>query len=144
MSSNSMVWLTGLVLVFVGSGGPTSAQTSTRREVEAANGRFSAAVAGGRAADLASTYTPDGKVFPPGAEVVQSHPAIQQMWQGVMDSGIKGLVLTTVDVEAEGDLAYESGRDRTRCPSGRTGRVTGSPSRPSGGTATPSRDAIPA
>lgn len=109
MSAKSMVWLTGLAFVFVCSGGRTLAQTPIRSEIEAANERFSAALAAGRAVDLASMYTADAMVFPPGSDVVQGRPAIQKLWQGVIDSGIRGLALTTINVEAIGDLAHESG-----------------------------------
>ncbi|MCC7034032.1 MAG: DUF4440 domain-containing protein [Acidobacteria bacterium] len=88
---------------------PARAQPAARQAIEAANSRFSEALAAGRAAELAGMYTEDARVFPPGGDVVQGQAAIQKLWQGVIDSGVKGLVLTTADVEPMGDAAHESG-----------------------------------
>jgi ketosteroid isomerase-like protein len=80
-----------------------------RAAIEAASGKFMAALARGDAAELASFYSAEARVFPPNAEIVHGKDAIQKLWQGVIDAGIKEAVLTTLDVEARGDLACEIG-----------------------------------
>jgi ketosteroid isomerase-like protein len=64
---------------------------------------------GGDAKAVAAFYTEDAIAFPPGAEMVKGRAAIQQMWQETMDSGVKSLSFTVIDVGASGDLAHETG-----------------------------------
>ena len=86
------------------------AQTgNARAAVDAGNAKFSAAFAAGRAADLAAMYTADAMVFPPDSDVVRGQAAIQQLWQGLIDSGMKGIRLTTTDLDVSGDMAVEAG-----------------------------------
>jgi ketosteroid isomerase-like protein len=81
-----------------------------RPAIEEANAGFSALLARGDAAGMAAMYTADAQAFPPNGDIVTGSAAIQKLWQGVMDSGIKGAKLITVDVTASGDLASESGK----------------------------------
>jgi uncharacterized protein (TIGR02246 family) len=82
---------------------------AVRAAVEAGSKKFSAAVAKGDAAALASLYTTDAEAFPPNSEMTKGRPAIQAMWKGVLDSGVTGVDLVTTEVEAQGPLAYEVG-----------------------------------
>ena len=104
----------------------------------------------GTYAALAALYTTDAQVLPPNGEPITGRAAIQKFWQGVMDSGVKGAKLTTVEAAAAGDMAHEvgtyelSGADGKVLDSGkyiviwkRDGgqwklQVDGSPGRPSG------------
>jgi ketosteroid isomerase-like protein len=43
---------------------------------------------------------------------VRGREAIARMWQAVIDSGVKGVTLTTLEVEAAGDIACEVGTYR--------------------------------
>jgi uncharacterized protein (TIGR02246 family) len=99
---------------------PASAQTaspkpappkaaSPKAAIEAANARFSADFAKGDAAAVASHYTAGGQAFPPNGDVARGREAIATLWKGAMDSGVKGVKLTAVEVEAHGDTAYEVG-----------------------------------
>ena len=91
--------------------GPGSASAAgARAAIEEAGSKFSALVAKGDAAGLAAMYATDGQVLPPNSDIVSGAPAIQQLWQGVIDAGIKGLTFTTLDVTERGDLASETGR----------------------------------
>lgn len=78
--------------------------------IEEATSTFSALLAKGDAAGLAAMYGTGAQVFPPNSDIVSGAPAIQQFWQGVMDSGIKSAKLTTLDVTVRGDLASEVGK----------------------------------
>jgi len=80
-----------------------------RSEIEAANKRFAAAFERGDAAELAGFYSAGARVFPPNTEIVSGKEAIQRFWQGLIDTGVKQIALTTLDAEAHGDLAYEVG-----------------------------------
>ena len=61
---------------------------------------------------VADLYTVDAELLPPGAESVAGRPAIAAFWKGAIDAGVKDIVLTTVQLESAGDLAYEVGKVR--------------------------------
>jgi len=107
--ARSMGWLAGLALFACCSQAAVFAQPDVRAQIEAANRRFTAAVAAANAADLAAMYTDDAMVFPPGSDVVHGRSAVQKLWQDVIDSGVKAFSLTTTTVESSADLAHETG-----------------------------------
>jgi ketosteroid isomerase-like protein len=86
-----------------------SAQSNVRPTIEATNTKFGAALAAGKPADLAALYTTDAMAFPPGSDIVRGRDAIQKMWQGVIDSGVKSAELTTTEVDSQGTVAHEVG-----------------------------------
>ena len=94
-------------LLLVGSAWAQSG--AARTAIEAANKRFSAAFAAGKAAELAAMYTADAIALPPNSDIVKGHAAIQKMWQGAIDAGIKEAALIVEEVEAHGDTAHERG-----------------------------------
>jgi len=82
---------------------------SVRAAIEAGNKKFVDGAAKKDAKIIASAYTPDGQAFPPNSDVVKGRPALQKMWQSVLDSGITAIELGTTEVESSGDIAYEAG-----------------------------------
>jgi uncharacterized protein (TIGR02246 family) len=82
---------------------------SVRAAIEQAGVRFAEAYSRSDAKAVAAFYTEDAIAFPPGGEMVKGREAIQQMWQSTMESGVKSLAFTVVDVGASGDLAHETG-----------------------------------
>jgi uncharacterized protein (TIGR02246 family) len=80
-----------------------------RAALEAGNAAFVAAFLRGDAAAVADLYTEDAKVIPPGGDVASGRPAIEVFWKGQIASGIKDVKLTTLEAEADGDLAIETG-----------------------------------
>jgi ketosteroid isomerase-like protein len=90
--------------------GPAAAQAQgPRAAIEAANAKFSADYAKGDAAAVAAHYTAAGQAFPPNGEIARGREAIQKVWKGAMDAGVKGVKLVTLEVEAHGDTAHEVG-----------------------------------
>ena len=89
--------------------GKESGPAAVRAAIAAGNKKFIDGAAKHDASIMASAYTEDGEAFPPNSDVVKGRPALQKMWQSVLDSGIAGVELTTTEVEAEGNLAYEVG-----------------------------------
>jgi uncharacterized protein (TIGR02246 family) len=81
-----------------------------RAAIEAANKEFEAAVGRGDGAGLASLYTTAGQLLPTHSDIVSGKQAITDFWQGAIDSGIKAATLATVEVEGQGDTAYEVGK----------------------------------
>jgi len=82
---------------------------TVRAAIEQAGVRFAEAYGRADAKAVAAFYTEDAIAFPPGAAMVKGRQAIQQMWQETMDSGVKSLSFTVIDVGASGDLAHETG-----------------------------------
>ena len=99
-----------LICLFLYSALFVSAQpTDLRQAIERQNKAFSAAVARGDGAAVAALYTANAEILPPETEAVRGKEAIQQFWQAVLGSGPTGIVLTTQQVEAAGELAIETG-----------------------------------
>ncbi|SRR5581483_1303473 len=90
--------------------GLAAAQPEVRAAVEEGNRRFVAAFLRGDGKAIGELYTASAEAFPPNGEVVRGREAIARFWQSVIDGGIKGVAVTTLETEAQGDLAYEVGR----------------------------------
>jgi uncharacterized protein (TIGR02246 family) len=88
-----------------------SSQLSTVHvAIQAANERFMRAFAQADAAGLASLYTEDGQLLPPGGAAAHGWQTIRAFWQAVMDSGISAAQLEVAEVEDHGDTAIEVSR----------------------------------
>lgn len=93
-----------------------AAAEDVRQAIEQVNARFVEAFKAGDAATIASLYTESAKMLPPDATEVVGREAIQELWQGAIDDGVKDLTLKAMDVEACGDLAYEVGSFSIQVP----------------------------
>jgi len=71
--------------------------------------KFVAAFNAGDGATVASFYTEDAALFPPGAARINGRSAIQTFWQGAIDSGMTIDDLHAVEVDSRGDIAGEIG-----------------------------------
>ena len=100
------------LLLSVGSA--TAQPSDIRVVIEEGNQQWSIAFSTGDSAALAAMYTPNAQLFPMHSEVVSGREAIQQFWQGVMASGVKGATLTTLEVDEQGETAYEVGQYELR------------------------------
>ena len=89
---------------------PTAAMAGEpRAHIDEALVRFVAAFNAGDGATVASLYSEDAALFPPGGERVDGRSAIQTFWQGAIDSGLKIDDLHAVEVDARSDMAGEIG-----------------------------------
>ena len=84
--------------------------TEIRDAIAAANENFMAVFKRGDAAGIAVLYTGNGQVLPPNSDFVTGKQAIQAIFQGWMDRGVKAIKLETVEAEGYGDTASEVGR----------------------------------
>ena len=89
-----------------------SCTTTTGRwnAITAANKTFMATFERADAAGMAGHYTENGQLLPPGGDFVKGRPAIQAVWQGFMDMGIKAVNLETIEVEGHFNTATEVGK----------------------------------
>jgi uncharacterized protein (TIGR02246 family) len=99
----------------IGLATPLAAE-DVRAAIEQTNARFAEAFKAGDAAAIAGLYTGDAKTLPPDATEVAGRDAIQNLWQSWIDAGIKDLSLEAIEVEADGDLAYEIGKFSMQAP----------------------------
>jgi uncharacterized protein (TIGR02246 family) len=108
-----------LALVLATTSSVSGRQGDARAAIEAANKQFVAAFAKGDAAALAAMYTTGALAFPPNGEVTKGREAIQKLWKGVIDAGIKAATLTTTEVETHGDTAHEVGNYEMKVEGGK-------------------------
>ncbi len=78
-----------------------------RAAIAAANDVFMATFKSGDVAGVAALYTLDGQVLPPNMDFVKGQQKIQDLWQALMDMGIKEVELEIIEVEGHGDTAIE-------------------------------------
>jgi uncharacterized protein (TIGR02246 family) len=64
----------------------------------------------GDAAAVAALYTDDATLMPPNSAMIEGRQGVQDCWQGAIQSGLKDASLTTVEVRASGETAYEIGK----------------------------------
>jgi uncharacterized protein (TIGR02246 family) len=83
-----------------------------RPQIESANAQFVSAFKRGDATSLASLYTSGAQLLPANSDFVRGTAAIRAFWQSVIDMGLKGANLETIEVEGHGDTAIEVGRYR--------------------------------
>jgi uncharacterized protein (TIGR02246 family) len=83
--------------------------TQIRHAIEEGNAKFGKAVRKGDGAAIAALYAEDATLLPPDSNMIKGRGGIEAFWKGGLQMGIKEAVLTTVDVSAAGELAYEIG-----------------------------------
>ena len=79
-------------------------------EMEPANRRFMEAFGRRDADGVAQMYTSAAQLLPANSDFVAGASAVQSFWQGVMDMGIREVILDTLELEPHDDTAYEVGR----------------------------------
>ena len=100
----------GSALLLVAPAAIAQAQPSdVKAAIEERGKAFEQAYNSGDAAGLADLYTEDAAILPPGAARAEGREAIAEFWGGAMEQGLSNLDLTTVEVEAAGDMAAEIG-----------------------------------
>jgi ketosteroid isomerase-like protein len=109
-----------LVLFVLAVAFASAAFGDVRAEIEAANRQFEAEAAKGDGKAVAALYTASGQALPAGSDVVSGTEAIGKFWQGVFDSGVKGVRLKTLEVDSIGDSAHEVGQYELLDAAGKT------------------------
>lgn len=80
---------------------------------------YSASNAGG----VASLYREDALFMAPNSESLVGPQAVEEAFQGLLDSGVTDITLDTKEVEAMGDTAYEVGHYTMKDASGNNADV---------------------
>ena len=82
----------------------------TAQAINEANKKFMDALKRGDYDKLASLYSAEAALMPPGTTMITGREAIARFWKTAMDMGVKQAKLETVKVEEGGDLAHELGK----------------------------------
>ncbi|MGC3945867.1 MAG: SgcJ/EcaC family oxidoreductase [Chryseolinea sp.] len=83
--------------------------SDVQEDIKSANQQFEKRFASGDATGMASLYTQEALLMPPGAPVQQGRNAIGAFWKMVMEMGIKNARLTTKHIDELGETAVEVG-----------------------------------
>lgn len=83
-----------------------------RPQIESANAQFMSAFKRGDAVGIANLYTAGAQLLPAHSDFVRGTAAIRTYWQSVIDMGLKGASLETIELEVHGETAIEMGRYR--------------------------------
>lgn len=81
-----------------------------RAPIEKQGAEFAEAFNRGDIAAVAAMYSEDAILLPPDGELVRGRSAIEALWQGTRDSGVKTIAFTVLDVHSGRDLAVEVGK----------------------------------
>ena len=104
---------------------PVSALAQDRASIQTLNDQFTKAFNAGDIAAVATHYTEDATVLPPGAEMVIGRNAILTFWKSAADQ-IGDIKLTAVDVKPLGsNAAREIGTFSLRTKAAQSQQVTG-------------------
>ena len=88
-------------------------------DIKKTNKTFEDAVAHRNIDALDHVYTKNARILPPGAEMISGRESIKTFWQSAINSmNVKAVQLQTIDLELQGDTAFEIGRARLEFPSG--------------------------
>jgi uncharacterized protein (TIGR02246 family) len=97
------------MILFICAVPAAAQQGDVRTAIEAQNRKFMQAVERGDAKAIADLYTANAMVMPSNSDFVKGRDGIKAVFQGMIDSGVKGGSLTTTEVERFGDTVNEVG-----------------------------------
>lgn len=83
-----------------------------RPQIESVNAQFASALKRGDADGIANLYTEGAQLLPAHSDFVRGTAAIRTFWQSVIDRGLKGASVETIELEVYGETAIEIGRYR--------------------------------
>lgn len=83
---------------------------NVRQAIEAGDATWMEAFNRGDAVAVAALYTDNATLMPPNSAMIQGRQGIQDFWQAGIEGGLKDATLTTVEVQASGNTAYEIGK----------------------------------
>ncbi len=99
-------WSTFLVAALMSL--PVAAE-DVRALIEQGTAKWIAAFNAGDAAGVAALYSETAMLLPPDAKLVRGRPAVQEVFQSWIDSGMKDISFKMVELESSENLAYEIG-----------------------------------
>ena len=86
----------------------------TKKSIEVEISKYSKAIQEGNVAGVVAAYTDDAVLLPPGGEMIRGKQAIEELYTKFLQTGMKEVALTTIEVGGSGDTAYEIGKTKVR------------------------------
>ncbi len=81
-----------------------------KSSIESVNAQFAEAFARRDVAGIGRLYAVDAQAYPPGSAPVVGRAAIQDMWKGLLSLPVGRIQLRTIEVDGNGETAWEAGR----------------------------------
>lgn len=100
---------TGLCVLLAGMTSAPAQVADVRAEITAANARFCEALRRGDVSGMTAFYSKNVQLFPAHSDILSSKQAIEQFWRESIKAGIRGGALRTLEVEVNGNTAWETG-----------------------------------
>lgn len=79
-------------------------------EIQKVNKAFSEAIRAGDAAKVAAFYARDAQLLPPNSDIISGQTNIEAFWKGILQTGVKGVKLETLEIAGTHDMAHEIGK----------------------------------
>lgn len=109
MNTNKLI-LAATLFLTLAAAAQILAAPDTRATIAARSRALMDGVERGDARAIAELFTADAKLIVPGVDgVVDGRDAIENFWQAGLSNGVKGLRLTTIDLDGDGRLLIETG-----------------------------------
>jgi ketosteroid isomerase-like protein len=89
-------------------------QTSLNDEISAANRRFMDCFRTGDRQGFAEMYTPDAVLMVPGIQTLEGHAGAAMLFDAMRSQGVTAVELTTLELAAHGETAWERGSFKTQ------------------------------
>ena len=107
----NVIFLIGIMALFACAPPPEKIDLEAiRSAIDQQNAKFMETVSAGDAVGLASLYTEDAVLLPPGSDFIMGKSAIQKFHTEGFKMGEQTIVLKTKSVNGTNDLIYETGR----------------------------------
>ena len=110
ISDMRMVVLATTIALFTAGCAQEQSSGDARAAIEAKVAQWQEAFNAGDSAAVASRYTSDGQILPPGGATIGGSENIAKFWQGLLDAGGISAKLEVGEVVAYGNYANEVGR----------------------------------
>lgn len=96
----------------------TAPNQQTTDAISANNRAFEKAFAALDASAMADVYTSSGMLMPPNSPIIEGRANMVSFWQAIIDMGIAGAELETVELDQVGDSVNEVGKFKLKTADG--------------------------
>ncbi|WP_415402170.1 YybH family protein [Tateyamaria sp. SN3-11] len=96
----------------------TTPSNDVAEAISANNRDFEKAFEALNAEGLAAVYTSNGMLMPPNSPIIQGRANMTAFWQSMIDMGIAGVELNTVELDQVGDSVNEVGKFKLKTADG--------------------------
>ena len=88
---------------------PEDTTEADRQAIDAVRNQFADVYNRGDAAGVAALFTEEARLLPPNSDAVVGREAIQAFYQSAFEAGAGDLLITSLSLDLEGNVAYDIG-----------------------------------